>query len=285
MYKGEVRGLLQFLSRGKVIVFIIIVVIIAGAIHFTSQPRAQITKMEQLFRDIVAPLQTGLMRVNTAATSFFASMANLSQLQQENEMLRAKVLSLQQQVDGMADYERENQWLREALDFRERESYPILVSEVIGRSPMSWFSTITINHGRNHGVESGMAVMSGEGIVGTVHNVSPRTATVILITDPQSAIGAMVQGTGDPVLIEGDPDYSGLLLARPLNRDVTLTIGDIIVSSRFSQLYPKGMPVGKVVDIELSRYELGFTAYIEPLVDLSRLEYVFLVLDNQEQEN
>lgn len=277
-------GLERFVPRLKIIVFFIIVVAITATIHFTSEPRTQLTRVEQTVRDIFSPLQTGLTRVNRSISSLFTSVSELRNIREENQELQKNVTELQQQLYQMAEYERENAWLREALDFKEQEPYPILVSEVIGRSPTNLLSSITINRGSHHGVAPGMAVMTGLGTVGTVHSVSSLTASVILATDSRSAVGGMVQDTGDLVLVEGDPENTGLLLARPLARDVTLSEGDVLMTSGLSQLFPKGMPIGKVIEIVPSRYELSFTAYVQPFVDFARLEYVFVVLKDGEQE-
>ncbi|NMB39021.1 MAG: rod shape-determining protein MreC [Firmicutes bacterium] len=272
----------QFMKKAKIIVILIVIILITGSIHLTSHPRTQLTRFEQLVHDIFSPMQTALSRLNRSVISLFSSVANIGSLQKENEQLKEQVLALKQKLYKMAEYERENIWLREALDFKENEEHSILVSEVIGRSPNNLLSTVTINHGRNHGVCQGMAVMTGLGIVGTVHTVSARTATIILCTDSRSAIGAMVQDTGDLVLVEGDPSYSGFLLAKPLSKDAELKVGDVLVTSGLSQYFPKGMPIGRVAEIIPGRYQLSFTAYVEPFVDFSRLEYVFCVLCESE---
>ena len=264
--------------RARVIVLLIMIVAIAGSIHFTSRSRSQITVVEQAVRDLLAPLQTLFMRLSRTVHSFVALLGQISSLQQENAQLKAEISDLQRQLSQMADYKRENEWLREALEFKKEESYQMLVCEVIGRSPTNLFNTITINRGSKDGVTQGMAVMSGNGVVGTVQSVTLTTATVILATDARSAIGCMVQHLGDLILIEGDPEYSGMLLAKPLSKDVQLQVGDILVTSGLSQYFPKGLPIGKVVEIVPSRYQLSFTAYIQPVVDFARLEYVFLLL-------
>lgn len=264
--------------RLRVIVILIMVVAIAGSIHFTSRSRPQLTTAEQAIRDLMSPLQTLFMRISQTVHAFLNSLGQIGSLQQENARLKAEVLELERQLYEMAEYKRENEWLREALEFKKQESYQMLVCEVIGRSPTNLFNTITINRGSNNGVTQGMAVMSGNGVVGTVQSVTATTATVILATDARSAIGGMVQHSGDLVLVEGDPEYSGMLLAKPLSKDVQLQVGDVMVTSGLSQYFPKGLPIGKVVEIVPSRYHLSFTAYIQPFVDFSRLEYVFILL-------
>jgi rod shape-determining protein MreC len=272
----------QWFNRTKLIVILLVVIIIAGSIHFTSSSRSQVTVFEQAVRDVLAPIQKLFMRISRSVNSLLTSIGQIGSLQEENAALKAQVLELEQQLYQMAEYKRENEWLREALEFKKQEAYQMQICEVIGRSPTNLFSSITINRGRNHEVTQGMPVMSGNGVVGTVQSVTATTAAVILATDPRSAIGGMVQDTGDLVLIEGDPDYSGMLLAKPLSKDVELEQGDILVTSGLSQYFPKGMPIGEVVEIIPSRYQLSFTAYVRPFVDFSRLEYVFVLSSDAE---
>ena len=74
---------------------------------------------------------------------------------------------------------------------------------------------LRLTKGHAHGVEAGMAVVTNGGIVGTILDVSRLTSTVLLSTDSRSAAGGLVQSTGDLVLVEGDPDNSGMLVATP----------------------------------------------------------------------
>ncbi len=273
--------MLQFLVRWRVAVVFVIILAIAGTIHLTSFSRSRLSIVEELLRDAVSPLQTGLMRINRSAESLFVSLSQFRRIYVQKQELEDLVDELRMQIHQLDEYKRENQWLREALEFKEEVDHHLLVSEVIGRSPTNWLSSITINRGRYHGVQQGMAVVSGKGVVGSVHTVSNFTATVILSSDPQSAVGGLVQSSGDLVLVEGDPNYSGMLFAKPLNRDVQLSVGDILVTSGLSRIFPKGLPIGIVVDVVPGRYELSFKAHIQPYVDFTRLEYVFVVLRDQ----
>ncbi len=272
------NGLFQFIIKWKVVLVLVIFLLVSGTIHFTSFERPRLSTAEEVFRDLLSPVQTGISRISRGISGAIRSLSELANLRRENAALREQLASLQRDVFLLAEYRRENEWLREALDFRDDVSQELLVAEVIGRLPTNWFSAITINRGRNHGVETGMAVVSNVGIVGTVQHVTQRTASIILSTDPQSAVGGLVQETGDLLLVEGDPDHSGMLLAKPLNKDTSLGVGDTVVTSGFSHHYPKGMPVGEVTEIVPGRYDLSFTAVIRPFVDFGRLEYVFVVI-------
>ena len=126
--------------------------------------------------------------------------------------------------------------MREALDFKNDRGHDLLVEEVIGRSPSNWKSPINLTKGFAHGEEQGMAVVTNEGVVGTVVSVSRFSSTVLLIFDAQSATGGLVQSTGDLVLVEGGQADRETLSARPRSRDSVVEVGDVIVTSVLSTL-------------------------------------------------
>ena len=218
--------MLQWLLQWKVVAVLLVVLLLAGAIHYTSGPRERLTLVESLVRDMLSPLQWLVTRSGRGIRSSWEYVRNIGALHSRNQELEIEVRELQQQLVQLAEYRRENQWLREALDFAETVDHSLMVAEVIGRSPSNWLRSVTINKGSRHGVEPGMAVVTGTGVVGTIENVSAWTATVLLSTDPQSAVGALNQLTGDLILVEGDPQYSGALQGKPLNTDAQLGMGD-----------------------------------------------------------
>lgn len=269
--------MLERLLRWKIVIAIVVVVVLVGTIHYTSLTRPKISLLESAWRDFLAPLQTGISRTQRFFQGQIEGVRELSQLRTDNEELRTQVLALQQEVLALRNYQRENQWLREALDFKSELEHQLLVAEVIARSPSKWENTIILNKGLHHGVTPGMAVITNWGIVGTVINSSQFTSTVLLAIDPQSATGGLVQDSGDLVLVQGMEGRSGDLLATPLSRDTTVKVDDVIITSGLSRIYPKNLPIGKVIAVESRQYDLSFAAVVRPFVDFTRLEYVLIV--------
>ncbi len=259
------------------------VLVVAGTIHFTSLSRPYLTVGESLFRDVLAPLQFVVTRVHVSVESTVSDLKHFREIHQKNVALEAHVVFLEQQLVSLAEYRRENQWLREALDFYEAVDHELVVAEVIGRAPSNWLSSVTINRGKRHGVEVGMAVVSGSGIVGTVQSVTFSTANVVLAIDPQSAVGGLLQASGDLILVEGDPEYSRRLMGRPLSNDARPEVGDVVVTSGLSTSFPKGLPIGVVEAVIPGVYELTVTTIIRPFVDFARMEYVFVVVEKERE--
>ncbi len=275
--------MLEQILRWKVPLIIVLVVVMVGTIHYTSTSRLTVSLLEGIGRDILVPFQWVFSRVQRFVLNQTDKIQTLRTLKERNAELEELVQSLQAEVFELRNYKRENEWLREALDFKNEREHDLLVAEVIGRSPSNWESTIILNKGMAHGVEKGMAVVTNDGVVGTVINVSRYSCTVLLIIDAQSATGGLVQATGDLVLVEGGQADRETLMARPLSRDTVVEVGDIIVTSGLSTVYPKNLPVGEVVAVEPRDYNLSFSAVVRPFVDFARLEYVLIVLPQEQR--
>lgn len=177
--------MLEQILRWKVPLIIVLVVVMVGTIHYTSTSRLTVSLLEGIGRDILVPFQWVFSRVQRFVLNQTDKIQTLRTLKERNAELEELVQSLQAEVFELRNYKRENEWLREALDFKNEREHDLLVAEVIGRSPSNWESTIILNKGMAHGVEKGMAVVTNDGVVGTVINVSRYSCTVLLIIDAQ----------------------------------------------------------------------------------------------------
>ncbi len=275
--------MLERLLRWKIPIIIILVLVLVGTIHYTSVRRPEIGRLEGLWRDILSPFQWLFAKIGGFFQHQVAEINRWRGLKERNDELEERVAQLESEVFVLRNHQRENEWLREALGFKDEGQHDLLVAEVIGRSPSNWESTIIVNKGQAHGVKSGMAVVTKAGIVGTVINSSRLASTVLLVVDAQSATGGLVQSSGDLVLIEGGQLDRATLLAKPLSRDTAVEVGDVIVTSGLSRIYPKNLPIGEVVAVESRQYDLSFAAIVNPYVDFTRLEYVLIVMPQGER--
>ena len=168
------------------------------------------------------------------------------------------------------------------LSFKHRLSYTVMPAELIGRDPSSWFKTILVDKGSSAGVRQGAGVITPYGVVGKVISVSPTTATVLLITDVNSAVDVVVKRTRSRGIIEGFGENS-CLLNYVLKAD-QLQEGDTIVTTGLNNIYPKGMVIGKIQT--LSQEKSGFfqSVVVVPAVDFSKLHEVMIVIKEQPPE-
>lgn len=263
----------------NIIILLIGIVVVLSAIVATSKERVKLTLPEELLRDSLAPLQQGATLVSDRVGGFFESIWAYTRLKQDNQHLTKQVNQLQERVHTLEEMQFENIRLREALGFMEEEQnkFDLEPARVIARDPRNWFSTTTINRGKKDGVQKNMAVITPQGLIGRVISVSERTASVLLLLDNRSAVGGLIQINRTPGVVEGMNDKAGFVRMIHIPRDANVTIGQTVITSGLGSLFPKSIPVGKVVEVKTEPSGLLKYAIIRPFVDFNRLEEVFVI--------
>lgn len=197
----------------------------------------------------------------------------------ENEQLKRQVAELQTKLVQMEEYHQENLRLKQLLAYKEATStnWQLKVAPVVARSPSNWFSTLTIGLGSDDGIRKDQVVLTPAGVVGRVIRVFPRTAEVLLLLDREGAVGAMVQSSRLLGVVEASSDYRGYLQMIHLAHNAPIKENDIVLTSGLGGIFPKGLPIGRVVKILPEPDGLMKRAIIEPYVDFNRLEEVLVI--------
>lgn len=259
-----------------VLVILIAVFVVIGLIYITADGRRELLPLEVKVLDGLAPLYGAFGGITRLANHWVSVIRNYSHLQQDNNELLQENLSMKRQLAMVEQLEKENASLREALGFYQSNTQPLVAAEVIARSPSNWFDKLIIDRGENDALKTGDAVVAPSGVVGRIYVTTKRTAEVMLITDDRSAFGATVLRSGDPVVVEGSGLWNNLRL-KPLIKEVDIQVGDEIITSSMSGIYPSGLPVGTVVQVDTGEYGLLLTAVVEPHADLARVRRVFVL--------
>ena len=147
---------------------------------------------------------------------------------------------------------------------------------VIERNTAYWFNNITINKGKKDGIEVGMAVVTNEGIVGKIENISYLTSSVKLITsnDKNNKISVRINSK-DKVhnnILTTDPN--GKMIINGIDKTSKVEVGNIVVTSGLSEIFPSGIIIGKISKIENDEYGLSKKALIEAQTDLNNIRFV-----------
>lgn len=266
-----------FESRWKVAGTLFLILSLAAFVFATSGPFRTLTWPEAYLAQGLAPLQSAAVKGTEAVRTTIESLWALRTAISENRRLKTEMESLRAEVSRLEELGRENAWLRDALAFRKESQDRLIPAEVIARPPGNWLSAITIDKGSRDGVRPGTAVVTPTGVVGQVRAVTKRTASVLLITDTRSAVGGVLQRTGDLVLVEGMGSWDFQASVKPLNRNADVRPGDRILTSGLSQIYPKNLSIGQVVQVAPGKYGLSKVGILMPGVDLGRLTVVFVV--------
>lgn len=273
----RVRGLFLF-RRYHFFIFIILLLLFALVLmSLRAQQRKGVEFFDALLMEICSPFQKASTFVSRTIRGTFQQYIFLVNLGKENRMLRQKVAELQAETHHMKEMRLANDRLRQLLQFREKNSSSMIGAEVIGQDPSSWFKSVTIDKGERDGVKRGMAVVSPNGIIGQILKTAPHYATVLLITDYNSAIDSIVQRTRAKAIVEGKGENRCQL--KYLLRTEEVAVGDAVVTSGLGGNFPKGLMVGKIKKVDKKDHGVFQYAELVPSVDFTQIEEVFVIMD------
>ena len=200
---------------------------------------------------------------------------HFNDLRMENRILSENISNLKKKILDLEEFRLENERLRKLLDFGTLKKSKFVPAMVIAKDPSGLQDTIVINKGKRHGVQEDMAVVSGDGLVGRVRESGWTIARVVLVTDRNSVVSAIVQRTRDEGAAVGNA-WSGLIMKYlELNADVKE--GDKVVTSGFGGIFEKGILIGEVVSVRIDPTGLYLDAIIKPEVDIPKLEEVLVM--------
>ncbi len=202
-------------------------------------------------------------------------MRSLEALRRENAGLR---LQLNQEQEALL----ENKRLTQLLALKQASVLRLVAARVIGVSSGEWTSGVIIDKGSRQGIRRGFIVLAEAGVVGRVVDTSATSSTVLLIRDPTMQFSALVQRSRQEGLITGT--LGNTVLLKYLPKDADIGVGDTVVTSGLTELFPKGLPVGTVVGVEEELSGLSRYALIKPSANLSGLEEVMVVIPSVDKE-
>jgi rod shape-determining protein MreC len=273
----RVRGLFLF-RRYHLIVFIILLLLAALVLmSLRAKQRKGIEFFDALLMEICSPFQKASTVVIETIQGTFQQYVFLVNVEKENRKLKKKVAELEAESHHMKEIRLANERLRNLLQFREKNPPSMVGAEVIGQDPSSWFKSVTIDKGEKDGVKQGMAVVSPTGIIGRILKTAPHYATVLLITDYNSAVDSIVQRTRAKAIVEGKGENRCQL--KYLLRTEEVAVGDAVVTSGLGGNFPKGLMVGEIKKVDKKGYGVFQYAELVPSVDFSELEEVFVVME------
>ena len=224
----------------------------SGIIHGARSAVMTVTSPVRFLGSMVT---TPFHALGNVAQNLTASPETLSDLQAENEELRAQVAELS---EAQATAER----LESLLGLQSTYNLQSTAAHIVGESGDAWSRTVTIDKGSADGLALNMPVCNSAGIIGQIIEVSPNTSTVRLITDENSGISAMVQSTRAQGILQGQPD--GTLRLEYVTTDSNIQEGDIVVSSGIGGVYPKGLPLGTVTAVSRADNASYYTIIVSP---------------------
>lgn len=269
------------LGRRRVAVFLVLVLftLVLLSSQSRSADRRNVGIIGQAILTILLPVQAGMVRIADGISGMWERFTEIGRLRVENARLRAQVEALNREVARLREQATAAQRLERLLDLRAQVSYNGLAGRVIGRDPSRWFSTVVIDRGSRDGVTRNAPVVTPEGVVGRVIEVTPFASRVLLIVDARSAVGVLVQRSRDAAVVEGQgTDRLHLLY---LSRAAQVEAEDLLVTSGLGGVFPRGLLVGRIMSVKREEGALLQEAEVEPAAQLGRLEEVLILLPRE----
>ena len=224
---------------------------------------------------LVAPFQ----KMIVATTRFFSDIWDhyfyLITVVDENKTLSAELQQARALNHQLEEAALSNERLRRLFELQRTMPQPLIAAQVVGKDPSPWFQSILLDKGGGEGVEKGWPVINPDGVVGIVVEVTTHYCKVMLITDPNSAVDALIQKSRARGIIKGGA--SGSCLLNYVLRKYTVSAGDVVVSSGMDGVFPKGLPIGEVAATVKQEAGIFQDVTVSPYVDFERLEEVLIV--------
>lgn len=231
----------------------------------------------------VSTLQKGAGIVIGSAAKAVTSVKDIAVLKKEYAELLDKLKDYEYMQRNNTEIRKENERLKEQLQFASEIEYRNIPAQIIGRDPDNLYSGITISKGARSGIKKGfpvIAVQNGNvGIVGKVVTVGIGTSLVMPVYDTKCNVSARIQNTRDIGIACGNGSYDSPLNLLYIRKRVMddFNHGDIVVTSGENDNYMKDIPIGRISKITVLDYDSSLSIELEPVIDFLRLETVLVV--------
>jgi len=276
----EVSGLRKFLKSRFFITFVIAVLIVGGfglyGVFWGGE--GYLSPVKNAMGVIAVPFERLVDSVSDGIASLAARFTGYEQLQQENEQLRRQLAENEALVRSVRELQEENERLKELLSLESANpELDLVMAEIVGIETGNWGKSYTLDCGTDDGVAVGNAVIVDAGMVGFITKAGTTWCEMATVIDTDMSAAAYVTRCGEVGVCEGEFSLmrEGLFKLSYLERTTSVKAGDDVETSGSGGMFPKGLYLGKVREVE----EHGITAYalVEPAVDLTSLDRVFIV--------
>jgi len=259
---------------------ILLVVICVGLVawHNASRERGAISPPESAAFLTLRPAQRVLIATRDWCADLGKTMFRRGGTIRENQQLKQRLADLEGQSRRLARYQRENQELRQLLKMPPQSGGKAVAAEVISFDATDYTRNIIINVGSQHGVREKDVVYNAQGVVGQVISRDRFTSRVLLLTDRQASVGAMVSRTAAKGVVQGtgENEQDRECKMSYLNFGADVREGDLVVTSGESRIFPRGLVIGRVLRVKKDRTYSRMTADIDPAVSFDRISAVYV---------
>jgi rod shape-determining protein MreC len=284
VYRKQVR------RRRAVLVTLVILSLILLSLSFSEADSGPIHSVQRGLASVFAPIEEGAGRALKPARDLINWFDETFEARGENERLQEELTEARDQAIAADAALAENEELKKALEFRDNggiQGYDQLTARVTSRSPTVWYSQVMLDAGSSSGVRRNDPVVTGDGLVGRISDVTSGTSQVTMITDHRSAVSARILPDGPLGVVKpevGDPDD---LLLDFIQEDREVNKGQELVTagstaSNLESLFPYGIPVGEIAEADVDEQESFQRVLVKPFADLRDFEFAQILTGGSE---
>ncbi len=271
---------MEFLSRHKTF-FILGATILCIAISIiTINLKSKPSFLENSLGFVIVPMQNISTDIANWVNDKIYFFNNLNAIEKENAELKAKLEEMEAEQSRLKLVELENKKLSDLLAIDQKyPAFPKIGAEIKAKDPGNWYNRFLINKGTNDGLDTNMVVLASGGLVGKILESGTTYSKIVALIDDTSSISAKSVRTDDLGFVKGDMELSEEGLCRMEHIDINAEImaGDEIVTSQLSEIFPPGITIGYVKEINVETNGLTKYAVIQPVVDFKHMESVLVI--------
>ena len=268
--------------KNKFFIITLVVALLLSIVPTVLCAMGQGSYVRKALQTAAQPFSWAFTKIGEGLSGFSVYFQKLSDLQKENEKLRAQLDDYRDRIYNAKMLEEENKWLSDYLGLKKEHSdFLFEEASVIGRESGNYSTVYTLSKGTMHDIKVNMPVITEDGVVGYVTEVGPTWCRAVSIIETASAVGAYIERSGELGLIEGSYElrFEGKCRMIRLPADADVHEGDRVLTSGLGSIYPRGLFVGEVVSVDADPYSRTLTAVVQPKVDYSSLVKVMIIKD------
>lgn len=263
---------------------IALLLFLGGAVWAFTRSDKAVREVQELYFSAMGPFLKSGSTMETKARAFLDEARHSKELEVELKTTSSEIGRLRIIESRYRDLERENAQLRHALDFKKATNFDVVGANVIRRNPTTWWQTVDIDAGEEHGIGVQYAVLSNEGLVGKIDRIYNREkrSSVLLLTDEACQVSARVEGSPEVGILSGQRgrfDGNPLLRLKFLSKDAALRPGQRVFTTGRGGIFQPNILLGTIESVEKGALESE--ALVKPSVNFSDLGTVFVVLSGE----
>lgn len=240
------------------------------------------TFFEKVLIETLAPIQEGTMSFKERLAKTIDHYLLIVETSKKNEELSSKIATLENQIFTLKEVQKENQRLKALLDFGKDIERKKVLAQVISWDSSNEFRVLRVNKGENHGLQLLAPVITMNGLVGYIYSLGKNYAEVLTILDQNNRVDAIVARSRSHGIVEGNTDFTCSM--KYVNRTEELVLGDVIITAGLGEIYPKGIRIGTISNIDKKNYGITQKVEIKPSVDFQKLEEVVILVNEGKVE-